>query len=325
MVDVEVALDELTRRLEPLDVRNVERLSGGASSFTYAGRTNAERVVVKVAPAGVPPVRNRDVLRQARILKALHPTVVPVPDVLWEDVGDPPDVPPLFVMSFVDGTSLEPLFDRGGNEEDDEAVVAERMRNAARTMSALHALGPEALVLADEPEVGAAEEVDRWCRLLETVDPELVPGWQEVATELREDIPAAVPGAVVHGDFRLGNMISIEAEIKAVVDWEIWSVGDPRVDVGWFLTCANPETYGRSSRYASFVPALRELTDVYLDAGGRAVPDIGWFEALAHFKSAAVWSLIVKHNRRRSAPDAEIEQMAGVLPHLLDRTRTMLT
>lgn len=326
MVDVEVALDELTRRLEALDVRDVERLSGGASSFTYVGAVDdgARQVVVKVAPAGVLPVRNRDVLRQARVLRALRSTAVPVPELLWEDAGEPPDVPPLFVMSFVDGTSLEPLFDRAGSEQDDEEIVAERMRNATRTMAALHALEPEALALTDEPEVGPEHEVDRWCRLLETVDQELVPGWQDVAAELGGGIPVALPGCVVHGDFRLGNMIAADADIRAVVDWEIWSLGDPRVDVGWFLTAANPETYGRSSRYASSVPPLSELTEVYLDAGGRAVSDIGWFEALAHFKSAAVWSLIVKHNRRRAAPDAEIEQMAGVLPHLLERTRTLL-
>ena len=68
--------------------------------------------MVKVAPPGLPPVLNRDVLRQARVIRALHGTAVPVPDVLWEDAGDPPDVPPLFVMAFVEGASLEPLFDR---------------------------------------------------------------------------------------------------------------------------------------------------------------------------------------------------------------------
>ena len=88
------------------------------------------RAVVKVAPAGIPPVLNRDVLRQARLLRALAGTPVPVPEVLWEDAGDPPEVPPLFVMSFVAGASLEPLFDFAGDE--DRVSVAERMRNAGR-------------------------------------------------------------------------------------------------------------------------------------------------------------------------------------------------
>src|SRR5206468_5437216 len=102
MPAVELPLDELQARLAPLRVAGIRRLAGGASSLTYAGTTAGGReVVVKVAPAGVPPVLNRDVLRQARVLRALGGTGVPVPEVLWEDGGNPPGVPPLFVMSFV--------------------------------------------------------------------------------------------------------------------------------------------------------------------------------------------------------------------------------
>ncbi len=194
------------------------------------------------------PVLNRDVLRQARLMRALHGTAVVVPEVLWEDGGRPPDVPPLFVMSFVEGTSLEPLFDVDAVEEDsgeDETVVAERMRNAARVLAAIHALDPDAIGLGGEPRVGRDEEIDRWCRLLETVDPALVPGWDEVASALRASAATAVPDAVVHGDFRLGNLLATGADITAVIDWEIWSVGDPRVDVGWFLVNADPATYRR--------------------------------------------------------------------------------
>src|SRR6476659_8977755 len=104
-------LDELRQRLVPLGAADVAPLAGGASSLTFSARVGDQRVVVKVAPPGLPPVLNRDVLRQARVLRALHGTAVPVPDVLWEDAGDPPDEPPLFVMSFVAGASLEPLFD----------------------------------------------------------------------------------------------------------------------------------------------------------------------------------------------------------------------
>ena len=132
MVDVEVDIRQLAERLAPVAVADLRPLTGGASSLTYAGTIagdGGQRVVVKVAPAGVPPVLNRDVLRQARLLRALRPTVVPVPEVIWEDAGDPPAVPPLFVMSFVEGTSLEPLFDLEGGDED-PPVVAERMRNA---------------------------------------------------------------------------------------------------------------------------------------------------------------------------------------------------
>lgn len=316
----EPTLDELSARLAPLGVRGLRRLAGGASSLTYTGTIAGDRdVVAKVAPAGVAPVLHRDVLRQGRLLRALAGTTVPVPAVLWEDTGDPPDVPPLFVMDFVAGTSLEPLFDLGDDHED-VATVADRMRNATRALAALHALDPASVGLGNEPVVGLTDEVDRWCRLLDTVDPALAPGWGDVAGALRSTEPDARPSTIVHGDFRLGNLLAVGATIAAVVDWEIWSIGDPRVDLGWFLVNADPDTYRRPTRYVDALPSPDELAAIYGD-----VPDLGWFQALACFKSTATWSLIVKHNRRRSEPDPNIEAMAPVLPHLLTRARAFLT
>ena len=337
---VELSPDEVQARLAPLSVTGIRALSGGASSLTYSGTAAGGRqVVVKVAPAGVPPVLNRDVLRQARLLEALRETAVPVPDVLWTDAGDPPNVPPLFVMSFVHGTSFEPLFDLDHDSDDsdgddgpetrddeseggpgDVAMVADRMRSAVRAMVALHALDPNAIDLGDEPVVGPSDEVERWCRLLETVDPGAVPDWEGVAAALRATEPPPLSGAVVHGDFRLGNMLAAGTEITAIIDWEIWTIGDPRVDLGWFLVNADPDTYRRQTRFTGALPLPAELAALYGD-----VPNLGWFEALACFKSTATWALIVKHNRRRPEPDPGLEEMATVLPHLLDRARAFLS
>jgi aminoglycoside phosphotransferase (APT) family kinase protein len=319
----ELQLGELAERLVAAEVTDVRPLSGGASSLTYAARLGDRPVVVKVAPPGVAPILHRDVLRQARLIRALSPTAVPVPDVLWEDAGSPPAVPPLFVMSYLEGTSLEPLFDVGA-PGCEGPVVAERMRNAARTMADLHSVDPRTLSLDDEPPVGAEQEIDRWCRLLETVDPDLAPDWPAVAAALRSSMPPGVDPAIVHGDFRLGNLLAVGPRINAIIDWEIWSLGDPRVDAGWFLLNADPETYRRPTPYVADTPRPEELASIYASAAGRPVPNLDWFQALASFKSAATWSLIVKHNRRRSSPDADTEAMTAVLPHLLDRAKELL-
>ncbi len=130
-------LVQLTERLAPQHVSGLRPLAGGASSLTYLGHRADRHVVVKVAPPGVRPIAHRDVLRQARIIRALSPTSVPVPEVLFDDPGDPPDVPPLFVMSYLEGIACEPLFD--DVDCGPEAVVAERFRNAiARTLAQLH-------------------------------------------------------------------------------------------------------------------------------------------------------------------------------------------
>ncbi len=316
----ELDLEELRWRLAVAGIVDVAALAGGASSLTFRGARDGRAVVIKVAPPGVEPVAHRDVLRQARIMKALAGAQVPVPEVVWEDPGDPPDTPPLFVMSHVEGECVEPLFDGCPPA----AGLFERYRNACRAMAALHRLSPADLGLAGEPVVDPAAEVQRWCDTLRTVDAELVPGWRGVRDALLACTPRALRPSVVHGDFRLGNLMAVGARITAVIDWEIWSIGDPRTDVGWFLINCDPATYERVASSASVAPPIGELAEVYQRGLSCEATELGWFGALACFKSAATWSLIVKHNRRRRSPRAELEAMAAAPQRLLDRARSML-
>jgi aminoglycoside phosphotransferase (APT) family kinase protein len=316
----ELDIDELRRRLARADIVDVTALSGGASSLTFRGARDGRAVVIKVAPPGVEPVAHRDVLRQARIIKSLGATHVPVPSVVWEDRGEPPDIPPLFAMSHIEGDCVEPLFDGCAPAED----MADRYRNACRTMATLHSLSPNDLGLGDEPVVDPIAEVHRWCDTLQTVDPTLVPDWPAVRDALLGCAPTAIGPGVVHGDFRLGNLLAVGARINAVIDWEIWTIGDPRIDVGWFLINSDADTYQRVPDSAGMAPQTAELAEIYQQELGYQVADIAWFSALACFKSAATWSLIVKHNRRRNSPRTELEAMAPALPRLLARAGSML-
>jgi aminoglycoside phosphotransferase (APT) family kinase protein len=319
----EVDLDELRRRLHGAaggPMTDVTPLAGGVSSFTFRGTRAGEPAVIKVAPPGVEPVAHRDVLRQARIMKALAATRVPIPVVVWEDPGNPPHTPPLFAMSHVEGECVEPLFDDCLPNPD----LFERYGNACRAMAALHSLSPPDLGLGDEPVIDPVAEVQRWCETLQTVDAALVPDWQSVRDALLQCTPTAIGPSVVHGDFRLGNLMASGAHINAVIDWEIWSIGDPRLDVGWFLINCDPDTYQRVPASAGMAPPVAELAQIYQYELGREVGDLAWFTALASFKSAATWSLIIKHNRRRSSPRAELEAIAATLPRLLTRARASL-
>jgi aminoglycoside phosphotransferase (APT) family kinase protein len=317
----ELDLASLRERLAALGISDVHSLAGGASSLTFRAALGDRPVVVKVAPPGHDPVGHRDVLRQARIIAALAVTDVPVPEVLRTDHGAPPEVPPLFVMSLAEGETFEPLFDA---EAPPKEVVSDRFRRAARVLAALHRVPPSDLGLGGEPSGDPVAEVDRWSATLRTVDPGLVPGWEQVRESLRAVAPAPVRPSVVHGDFRLGNLVASGTQITAVIDWEIWSVGDPRIDAGWFLVNADPATYRRSTPYVDLVPPVDELATCYTEAIGVPMPELTWFMALACFKSTATWSLIVKHNRRKATPRAELEAMASVLPHLLRRAASLL-
>jgi hypothetical protein len=95
--------------------------------------------------------------------------------------------------------------------------------------------------------------------------------------------------------------------------------------VGWFLANADPTTYQRTTKYVGALPSPAELAAVYSEALGREVAALEVFQALACFKSTATWSLIVKHNRRQPSPDPALEDLAMVLPHLLERATELLS
>ena len=162
------------------------------------------------------------------------------------------------------GHCVEPLFD--GCPPSGHLI--DRYRNACRVMAALHSLSPTDLGLGDEPVVDPVAEVWRWCDTLRTVDPALVPGWQGVRDALLASAPTVFGPSVVHGDFRLGNLIAAGARINAVIDWEIWAVGDPRIDAGWFLINCDPDTYQRVPASAGIAPPTAELAEIYLTGIG---------------------------------------------------------
>jgi aminoglycoside phosphotransferase (APT) family kinase protein len=307
-------------------VRNVAPLFGGSSSLTYSadliGGRREERVVVKVAPPGFPPVRNRDVLRQARVLDVVAEAPgVAVPRVLGTDAGDPPNVPPLFVMTFVPGESLEPVFNPPGPAASDAEIEA-RALAAARMMARLHAVDPSPL---GEHETVLAQEVGRWDKAFSTVDDDLRGGARAglVRDELLKALPAPRPAAILHGDYRLGNMQCVGSTIGALIDWEIWSVGDPRLDLAWFLMNSDPvHPNGRGG--GSAMPSAERLREEYQRASGRPVDELGWFGALVRYKQAAAGALITKNSRKVAKHGIDTDRTAALGPKLLDWALEML-
>lgn len=299
-------------------VCGLRRLEGGVSSLTYASvlRRGSEElpIVLKVAPPGLAPVRNRDVLRQARILHRLAPLGdFPVPAVVLEDDG----APPLFAMELRPGEAYEPLLDVSSSPPDAPTAAA-RMRKAARTLARLHAESPDSLGVGDEPVIPVAEELDRWARLFATVDRDLAPGHDKLYARLAEQVPSDAPPGLVHGDFRLANMLFAGADLQAVIDWEIWSVGDPRSDLAWLLMHTRPAHVFHDNRSAAdlaaaaAVPTQQELLDEYVTArraygvADHGIADLHWFLAVCYYKTASTISAIVKRDRNRTHPDTKL-------------------
>jgi aminoglycoside phosphotransferase (APT) family kinase protein len=312
-------------------ITDLAPLHGGVSSITFSARLAGSdgedrRVVVKVAPPGLPPVRNRDVLRQARVLHALTGVDgVRVPEVLLEDAGSPP----FFVMSYVDGDSYEPKKDLSDTPPSPETVDA-RARAAAQMLARLQLVEPASVGLADEPVLSPAEELDRWAKLFATVPDDLRGEEAELHRRLAESAPEALEPRILHGDYRVGNMQFAGDRLAAIIDWEIWSVGDPRTDLAWLLTWVDPVQVFYEQRDAAndaagdAMPPVDELLAEYLAIRPGAVPDLDWFQAYSRYKMASTTAVLAKQNRRRPEPAAHMETAAGTLPAMLARAHGIL-
>lgn len=323
-------LDErLSRHLRAGEtVASLDPLPGGRSGITYlarcAGSGEPRRIVVKVAPGGLPPIGNRDVIRQATLQRFLGSAgTVPVPAVLFTDDGAPPDIPPLYATGFVDGDSSEPL------DEEDSPVPApdtlhHRYLDAARVLARLHATATTAPLFTAASSVSPGQELARWVRAFEAAPDELRFSSGRVGRRLAEFTPAPLAPRLVHGDYRLGNTICVGGDVRAVIDWELWGLGDPRTDLGWLLHMSDPQgTTAR--RQLAGVPTRSEIVEAYAGESGVELPCLAWFVALALFKRAAATALIVKYNRRSGRPDPAKEKAVEIIQPLLTAAETVMS
>ena len=280
-------------------ITDVQTLTGGSSSLTFTARVEGgsalvDRIVLKVAPPGLEPVRNRDVARQARLMRALAGVPdVRVPTVYFEDDGNPPEVPPFHAMNVVPGECLEPLLETPSPEI--MAWVPERAFAAARMLAALHRVDPVAAGLGAEKRTSLEDEIKRWTRAFETVDERMSARSEEAEALLFATMPPALPDAICHGDYRLGNMLCDRGEVAALIDWEIWSRSDPRLDLAWFLFFTEEAEHPMASNPGpTGMPTAAALLDAYVAESGVEPANLDWFHALIRYKEAAATSLLIK-------------------------------
>lgn len=283
-------------------------LPGGHSGLTYRVAVDDRAVVVKAVPRGQRSVGRHDMLKQARIMRALAGTDVPVPRVVAVDEVEPA----WFAVEFVVGESLEPVLDDPAVAPD---LAAARMRRAAEILPSLHAVPIDALPAGAET-LTPAEELARWTRTMDAVPPELVPGATQLRDALAAQVPAGLAPTLVHGDYRLGNIMADGVTPLAVIDWEIWSIGDPRVELGWFLVFADGTNFPGVGRKVPGLPSEDELLALY--AGSGQVPaEMAWFNALGRYKMAAIMGHNLRRHREGRHEDPDQEKLPATIVQLI--------
>jgi aminoglycoside phosphotransferase (APT) family kinase protein len=267
-------------------------IEGGRSNLTYAVTDGTAKWVVRRPPLGHVLATAHDMKREHRVISALHPTNVPVPNPILLCEDDEVLGAPFYVMEFVEGTPYR-------TADDLAPLGADRTRGAVLelvdTLVELHAVDPTAIGLADfgRPEGFLDRQLRRWGKQLDASRNRELAGVEELHAALGHQLPTSPTPAVVHGDCRLDNvLIGEDDKIKAILDWEMSTLGDPLTDLGLLVMYSIPLDLPNSpistTASAPGHPTPAELIERYAARSGRDVSAVSWYTAFAWFKLAVI-------------------------------------
>jgi aminoglycoside phosphotransferase (APT) family kinase protein len=286
-----------------------------------AGRRRG--MVLKLAPPGVRRAGNTDVYRQAPLLRALHGAGLPVPDVPFAGEDETWFGTPFIMMERLDG---EPFFVWQPDAEFDrsDAAVAPLWTQTIDAMIALHRFDWQRHLPQWEAPRLLQDEIMYWEPILaKAPDTDWIAQGRAVCERLLVDIPRGAPIGLVHGDCQPGNALFDHGRLTGVIDWELASIGSRRLDVGWMMMLADPESWPAAWRPLCPL-APKEIATRYTQAMGEPGDSLPWFQALAGYRLGSISCLNVYLHRSGRRPDATWEHFAAAIPLMFARARALL-
>lgn len=273
-------------------------ITGGKSNLTYSV-TNGERdVIVRRPPLGHVLATAHDMGREHRVMAALAGTAVPVPRMIAACPDDSVIGAPFYVMEKMSGTAFQRAADLEPLGAERTRAITERLVD---TLAELHAVDYTAVGLADfgRPDGYLERQVRRWKKQLDASRSRDIDGIDELADRLASSVPESGDPTIVHGDYRLDNVLVDTQDgdrITTVLDWEMSTLGDPLTDVAIMLAyqnlalAAGPAASGQVTD-APLAPGYLPPDDVverYAMQSGRDVSELGFHLGLAYFKLAVI-------------------------------------
>lgn len=275
-------------------------ISGGRSNLTYRVDSPSQTWVLRRPPLGHVLPTAHDMAREFRVLNALAKVDFPAPKPLALCEDPAVNGYPFYVMDYREGVIIAEDLPPG------YATTAKERRALSmalvKTLVELHAIDYQAVGLGDfgRPEGYLERQVRRWSEQWERSQTRPLPGIQELIRRLKNAIPESPPPTIVHGDYRLGNMMLAPGDpgrVVAVLDWEMATLGDPLSDLGYTLgywgEVTDPPRYiaARATAAATAHPGFLSRADLVAEYGrlsGRDVSRIEFYEVLAYYKLAVI-------------------------------------
>jgi len=333
-VDARYALDEgaldvwLSANLEgyagPLTVR---QFRGGQSNPTYELVTPGHAYVLRRKPPGTLLPSAHAVDREFTVISALHAQAFPVarPYALCTDDAVLGSM--FYVMDKVEGRLLWDLKLPGMQPHERRAIYDAQVD----TLAALHAFDPAAIGLSDYGRPGNyfERQVGRWTKQYRASEIEPIPAMERLIEFLPATLPPQGPTRIVHGDFRLDNLILAPAldpsgvtEVRAVLDWELSTLGDPMADfsyllIGWVIPATQRNGLAGADLEALGIPTVEQMVERYArQSGGTAPTNLDWLFAYNLFRLAAICQGIAGRVRDGTAASSHARGMAAQVPAL---------
>jgi aminoglycoside phosphotransferase (APT) family kinase protein len=299
-------------------------ITGGAQNEIYEIRRGDLHGALRVPPANAPADRDKGILREWRIIEALDGSEVPHTPAIA--VCEDPSVlgRPFYVMGFVDGWS--PMGSAGHWPPPFDEDLEVRKGLAYQLVEGVALLGnfdwkANGLEGLGRPDGFHERQVERWTAFLNRIKRRELPGFDVAAAWLSEHRPIDFVPGLMHGDYQFANVMfrhGSPARLAAIVDWEMGTVGDPKLDLGWVLhgwpaDTNDPSVSGTGYADLYGMPSKQQLAEYYAEVSGRQVDDLDYYLILAKWKLAVV----LEQGYQRAGDDEKLQLFGPIVLSLM--------
>lgn len=303
--------------------------ASGSSNITAFLEVDGARFVLRRPPVGELLPTAHDVIREYRFVHALEGSAVPVPATVLACTDPAVLGAPFYIAHRVDGAVLQEQIPAGYADPDHVATLSCHVVDA---LAALHDVGWQQMDLPYRPGPYLQRQISRWSRQLELTDtaPRLA-GMLAATRWLKSRCPADSEQAIVHGDYGLHNMIvgmPPDTRVRAVLDWELATVGDPLADLAWFLSTWGPGGGARNPANAissrAGAPPAGELLERYAHVRDRAVSNWLFYEAFSLWKRAVMTEGLYSQYVNGTAANPAVVRFRKDVPEQVEKLRELI-